>query len=1212
MSDLKKLLGELSRLGRIVTASELGAPQKRRPSAPKKKAAAPKKSPEPAPPPPVPAAPAGRKQSSAEDEWDRQFAAFLDKKEKQEGRRLINPLKEQQTSLTQELPKPAPAPAPAPKPAAPADDWDRQFAAFMADKEKKQQEARVAKMTALAVPEGYKNPFAGDQRAEGIFCASAEEALPVCLDRLGYVDIEFISQVTGKDLCQVIGELGKGLCFCDPDKWGECFYKGWVTAPEYLSGNMIKRYNSAKAAEKNYGSFFTGNVRAVEKALPPPLDAKDIYVTLGSPWVPPDVIDDFIAYILGPANPRRSQNASHKTVHDPVTGIWEIPAKSRFGHSSRSLYYGTRRIGPLQLMEKMLNCRQVQIFDTETNSQGKAVRVLNEQETVAALECESRLRADFTDWLWKDPRRGERMEMIFENNFSSRKSRVFDGSFLTFPEMAPEISLYDFQKEAVAKILFSPNTLLAHEVGSGKTFIMAAAGMKLRQLGLSKRNMYVVPNSLVGQWESIFKQLYPKADVITIDPPSFTKEKKQQTLRAVIDRDFDAVIIAYSCFDRIPLSDTALKRLLTLDYEEIARSIAVSGSETKALHQKRIALLGRIKALEASEKKAPEGELCFDDLAVSSLYLDEAHNYKNIPIDSAAQLIGVNVRGSEKCARMLEKVRYTCRTGRGVVFATGTPITNSISDAYTMQRYLQFGELKALGLRSFDSWVGMFAEARTDFEIDVDTSGYRMCRRLRTFHNLPELTALFSDVAHYHKTDGRRDIPDCPGHDDCTVEKSEALSRYLREISDRAERVRAGEVAGKVDNMLKITTDGRKAALDIRLVAPEAGEQPRSKVRFCAENVYNVWAADEKQENTQLVFCDISTPKVEFNIYDELKRLLIEKGIPEQQIAFIHSYETDDERLELFDKVNEGKVRVLLGSTFKLGTGVNVQKRLKAVHHLDVPWRPADMIQREGRILRPGNLNRRVNIYRYITEGSFDAYSWQLLETKQSFITQLLANDLIDRSGTEVDSAVLDYAEVKALAVGDPMIKKRIETANELSRYKILQRQLWQRKAYLRERLDSIPGEREKLIALIEAAKADLEELRKPENAETTEGRNALRQALTEALSAQIPSLEPICGHRGFKVSLQPNMQRSRPAVRLTRNGCYYTELGDTPFGYAARIDNTLERLPEFIEEQEDMLSELERENVDAQTELDKKSDYLDDIRRCEEELKRIDDRLTG
>lgn len=1203
MSDLDKLIKKLNKLGKIVTASELDKP------APKKPAPAKTQTPAPAPAPAVPV----RKQSSAEDDWDKQFEQFLNQKEKQEGHRIINPLKEEQGELQQapsaQAKPAAPAPAASAKPSSPKDDWDRQFEQFMQQKQEDERKAQISKVTSLTVPEGYKNPYAEDERAKGIFREELKDALDTCLDRLGEVDIEFISQISGRDIAETVKGL-KGLCYCDPERWGECFYKGYVTAEEYLSGNMIKRLNTAKAAVKNYGGFFADNVKAVEQALPPPLDAKDIYVTLGSPWVPTDVIDDFITYALGPVNSRKKPTEQNKTIHDAVTGVWEIPNKSRYGHSSRTLYYGTSRISALQLMEKLLNCRQVQIFDTQTNSQGKAVRILNDQETVAALECEARLRNDFTDWLWRDPRRGERMEMIYENNFSSIKSRSYDGSFLTFPGMNEKYNLYDFQKEAVAKILFTKNTLLAHEVGSGKTFIMAAAGMKMRQLGISKRNMYIVPNSLVGQWESIFKDLYPGSKVICIDPPSFTKEKKQQTLKAVAETDFDAVIIAYSCFDRIALSPTALKKLYTLDYEEIARYIAQHGSEPKALHSKRVSLLSQIKGYEVEEKKAEEGELTFDSLGITSLFLDEAHNYKNIPIDSQAQLIGVNVHGSEKCRHMLEAVRYICRTGHGVVFATGTPITNSISDAYTMQRYLQFQDLKTLGLRSFDSWVGMFAEAKTDFEIDVDTSGYRLCRRLRTFHNLPELTTLFSTVAHYHKTDGNREIPDFAGHEDCSVPKCPALAEFLKTVSERAEHVRAGEVDGKVDNMLKITTDGRKAALDIRLVTPEAGEQEKSKVRFCAENVYDIWSSDEKKENTQLVFCDISTPKAEFNVYDELKRLLTDKGIPAEQIAFIHSYESDEERVELFDKVNEGKVRVLLGSTFKLGTGVNVQKRLKAVHHLDVPWRPSDMIQREGRILRPGNMNRSVRIFRYITEGSFDAYSWQLLETKQSFITQLIANELIDREGTEVDGAVLDYAEVKALAVGNPLIKKRIETANELTRCKILQRQLWQRRAHLRERLEAIPAEREAMLAILENARDDLACLNLPENAETTDGRTKLREALEVAIAAGTDSSQTVCEHRGFKVSLQPNMISSKPAVKITRRGTYFTELGDSPFGYPIRIDNALERLPEFIEEHEDILAEIERENVDAQTELDKKDSYLTEIERCEQELKQIDERL--
>ncbi len=1190
MSDLDKLLKGLNKLGRIMTANELKSPAKK-PGKAQKPAAA-KNTPAPA------AAPPARRQSSAEDEWDKQFEAFLKEKGKQEGHRVINTLKEE--------------PAPAPKPSAPgvssaADDWDRQFNEFMQQKQQQEQQAQIAKITSLTVPEGYVNPYAGDERAAGIFCDDMNEALGICLDRLGCVDTEYIAQITGGSIAAVINSL-KGKIYCDPDKWKECFYKGWVTAAEYLSGNMIKRYNAARAAEKKYGSFFSENVRAAEAALPPPLDKKDIYATLGSPWIPPEVIDDFISYLFGTAGMHRKTIEESKTVHDSVTGVWKVPKKSRYGHSSRSLYYGTGRIGPLYLLEKLLNCRQVQIFDTETNSAGKSVRVLNEQETVAALECESRLRADFSEWLWRDPRRSERLHMIYENSFSCFKSRSFDGSFLTFPGMNEKYTLYDFQKEAVAKILFTPNTLLAHEVGSGKTFIMSAAGMKLRQLGLSKRNMFVVPNSLVGQWESIFKDLYPKAAVIAVNPPDFTKDKKQATLKAIADTDFDAVIIAYSCFDRIPLSEKALRRVLTLDYEEIARYIAQHGSEPKALHAKRTALLGRIKALEASEKKADPTELTFDALGITTLFLDEAHNYKNIPIDSQAGLLGINSRGSEKCARMLEKVRYTELAGWGAVFATGTPITNSISDAYTMQKYLQYPDLKALGLRSFDSWIGMFAEAKTDFEIDVDTSGYRMCRRLRAFHNLPELTALFSVAAHYHKTDGRRDIPDFAGHEDCTVPKSEALAQYLRSISERAETVRRGEIDRKADNMLKITTDGRKAALDIRLVLPEAEEQLQSKVRFCAENVYKIWLENEVENCTQLVFCDISTPKAEFNIYDELKRLLTEKGIPKEQIEFIHSFEEDDERVALFDRVNKGEVRVLLGSTFKLGTGVNVQTKLKAEHHLDVPWRPADMIQREGRILRPKNTNRSVRIFRYITEGSFDAYSWQLLETKQSFISQLLANELTERSGTEVDGVVLDYAEVKALAVGNPLIKRRIETANELSRYRILQRQLFQRRQYLEERLEAIPEERRKLTELLEKAGEDLKCLRLPENdTVTADMRTKLREALEVAVAARTDSSVAVCEHRGFKIYLHPNMISSRPAVKIERSGSYYCELGDTPFGYPARIDNALERLPQFIEENEQRLTELERENVDAQLELDKRESYIPEIERLEKSLAEID-----
>lgn len=1202
MSDLKKLIKTLDRLG-IVTANDLGVkPAKHSSTARKPQSSAAK-----ALRTDVPSS-AARKQTSEEDEWDRQFKDFLKEKQKQEGRRVIDPL-----TYTENPEKP---PVQVQKPAAVKTsgsaaerEWDAQFESFLQQKQQDEEAERVGKLTALAVPEGYKNPYALDERAAGVFCESIPSALLISLDRLGKADIEYISQITGKDLCEVIRGL-KGLCFCDPEKWGECFYKGYVTRDEYLSGNMIRKYNAARSANKKYAGFFSDNVRETEQALPPALDTKDIYATLGSPWIPADIIDDFIVHLLGPLGTRNKAKNS-KTVHDPITGEWEIPNKSRYGTSSRTLYYGTKKIGPLTLLEKLLNCRQVQIYETVTNSQGRQVRVPSEQETVAALECESRMRQDFTEWLWKDPRRSERMQMIYENNFSCVTARTFDGSFLTFPGMSEGTELYPFQKEAVAKIMFTPNTLLAHEVGSGKTYIMAAAGMKLRQIGLSRRNMFVVPNSLVGQWDDIFRRLYPGAHIIAVTPEDFTAKTRQGTLARIRDTDFDAVIMPYSCFDRIGLSEKAEKRLLTLDYEEMARYIATHGEEPKALNKKRVALLGRIKALGAVTDEKKEQELFFDDLGITTVFLDEAHNYKNIPIESSAELMGVNTAGSKKCESMLDKIRFTALTGRGSVFATGTPITNSISDAYTMMRYLQYPELKLLGLRSFDSWVGMFGEAKTDFEVDVDTSGYRMCRRLRSFHNLPELTALFSTAAHFHRTDGSRDIPECKGHSDCTVPRSEALKQYLSEISDRAEKVRLGEIPREQDNMLKITTDGRKAALDIRLVKPELPAQEQSKVRFCAENVYEIYNSDPEMKPAQLVFCDISTPKADFNIYDELKRLLIQKGIPEREIAFIHSYETDSERLALFEAVNEGRIRVLIGSTFKLGTGVNVQKRLKAVHHLDVPWRPADMVQREGRILRPGNLNKEVKIFRYITEGSFDAYSWQLLETKQSFISQLVANELSERSGSEVDGVVLDYAEVKALAVGNPLIKQRIEKANELSRLRILQRQLLQRKAYLRERLSAIPTEREQLREVLENERDDLAWLENEGRTVTADMRTRLREALEVAVAAMTDSSVTVIEHRGFSVSLRPNMISSRPAVRLMRRGTYYTELGDSPFGYPIRIDNTLDRLPDIIEEQEDKLAALERENVDAQTELDRKEDHSAEIERLEKELAAIDERLA-
>ena len=905
---------------------------------------------------------------------------------------------------------------------------------------RQEQEAHIQKVTCMDLPLDWRNAFDSDLRTQGVHTDNISDALILCLNALGRVDIEYIASVTGADYKTVISSL-KGTIYQNPETWNECFYQGWETDEEYLSGNLVRKWKTAQNANAQYDGYFAENVAAIEKVLPPAITAEDIYITLGSPWVPTDVIDDFIRDILG----RPSGIQPEPTLHDEWTGTWEIPNKSRYHHSiSVRETYGTSRMEALYILERTLNMKTVAVadeIDCPTSSSGKK-RVINEAETAAVLEKQQWLIQEFQKWVWTDADRRKRLEEIFENKYGRVRRRVFDGSFLTFPGLSPAISLYPYQKDAVARILFTPNTLLAHDVGSGKTYIMIAAGHELRRMGLSQKNLYVVPNHIIGQWKSIFLRMYPTASLLCVDPKSFVPSKREQVLRQIRDNNYDGIIMAYSCFAQIPLSRDYYAAELKEKKEAVSALVCQKSKATTKLKKKQRELDQKLSEMLVALEETYD-TIYFDELGITRLFVDEAHHFKNVPLETNINsVLGINPRGSQECQDMLDKVRSVQKknSGKGVVMATGTPITNSITDVYILQQYLQSGELALLDLQSFDSWIGMFAEKTTAFEIDVDTSTYRLATRFSRFHNLPELTALLASIADFHQIEPGTGIPRFDGYQDAVIAKTPALIAYLQEISSRADDVRRGRVHRREDNMLKITTDGRKAALDIRLVNPASSFSYQSKVARCTENVTDIYFRTMPQKSTQIIFCDISTPKAGFNLYSELKDRLIRQGIPAVEIAFIHDAKNETQRSRLFARVRCGEIRVLIGSTFKLGLGVNIQDRLIALHHLDVPWRPADMTQREGRILRQGNTNPQVYIFRYITEGSFDAYSWQLLETKQRFISDLLAGSLSERSASDIEDTVLTYAEVKALAIGNPLIKQRVEAANELSRLLTLQR----------------------------------------------------------------------------------------------------------------------------------------------------------------------------
>ena len=1100
---------------------------------------------------------------------------------------------------------------------------------LLEEKQVEETSQKVAFVPNMELPMDWENAFSNSEKTVGVNAESVSDGLILSLNNLGRVDIEYISQITSTSMQDVISEL-RGSIYQNPSKWEECFYKGWETAEEYLSGNLYRKWEEVKFANMKYNDYFKDNEIALESILPSPIRAEDIYVTIGSPWLPPEIIDDFICHLFGFVREQAKDPESYRTLHDESTGTWEIPNKTRYSkqsHIKTSVTYGTSRINALHIIERTLNMRPISITDEITDHTGKKKRILNKEETLLAIDRQGKILNAFNNWIFADDFRRRKLVNIFENKFNGIKKRRFDGQFLTFPTMSKSVMLFPYQKDAVARILFTPNTLLAHDVGSGKTFVMIASGEELKRMGISKKNMFVVPNNVVGQWKQIYSQMYPNSKVLFIEPKDFTISKRIRVLEDIRDNTYDGIVIAYSCFSLIPFSEKYYIEKLEQELEEINKTLSNKKKPKGGLEVKKKKLLKQKEELQAKLLQAQNKyNVYFDELKINTLFVDEAHNFKNVPIDTkVGNVLGINSAGSDKCLDMLEKVKHVQRTnnGRGIVFATGTPITNSITDAYIMQSYLQSGELSLLDLGSFDAWVGMFAEKQTAFEVDVDTNSYRMATRFSKFHNIPELTNMLSMFADFHNMDEAGDLPKFNGYSDMLVSKESDLEEYLKEISKRADDVRNGLVKRTEDNMLKITTDGRKAALDIRLVKSNCKQIYNSKVLCCASKVYEIYLKSSNIKGTQIIFSDISTPSASFNIYDDIKKELILYGIRYNEIAYIHDAKTDKERIKLFEDVRKGEIRVLLGSTFKLGMGVNVQDKLIAIHHIDVPWKPADMTQRNGRIIRQGNTNEEVFIYRYITEGSFDAYSWQLLETKQRFISDLLSGVITNRSGSEIDDTVLNYAEVKALAIGNPLIKTRVETANELSKYRTLQiRQLTQREK-LKSHLLALPELIENQRIVVNNCKLDVEEYKvyklnnfkiysKEEYEVLREERKILREKLNIAINGNSLKDEEreFTVYQGFKIMLPKNMILEKPYIVLQNHGRYSIELANSELGYLTRLDNFLENLENHYIRLCERLEDLINDEKQTKEEISKLKFYGEEIEQLEEKLKELDKKL--
>lgn len=1108
----------------------------------------------------------------------------------------------------------------------------------------KKHKEHVDQVTAMDLPLDFENSYNEDYRAN-IHCDNVSDALLLSIDTLGMVDIEFISSITGQDMKTVIEKL-KGSIYQNPLHWNECFYKGWETAEEYLSGNLLHKFHLAKEANEEYLGYFEDNVKAIEGLLSPSIEIEDIYITLGSPWVPADVIDDFILHLIGierypngeyPVDAKPFLDAIYAVRHEDATGLWDIPKKSRFRLSCfHGVYedfdyriWGTERMSMLHILENTLNMKTLAIYDYA--GPDNKTKLFNSKETVKVLEKQEQMINDFKQWVWSEENRTRRLQGAYNRRYGNIRKRTFDGSFFEFPEMNPEIQLRPHQKNSVARIIFSDNTLLAHDVGAGKTFTMIAAGMELKRLGKSDKNMYVIPNNIMPQWRKMFLKMYPQAKLLIVDRRNFNANRRADTLNKIVNEDFDAILIAYSCFDMLSLSKKYYIEFYEKHLEMLEKAQEKMASKgTIAL--KRIAAM---KTLEKIQEDMSDNvcEVPFDELGINTLFIDEAHNYKNVSLNSAITRVrGITNKGSKKCDAMMDKVHCVQRQNNGgrVIMATGTPITNSITDLFIMQKFLQHGELEFLGIQNFDSWVAMFGQKISEFEIDIDTNSYHLATRFAKFCNVPELTSILSSISDFYHVDNSIGLPEFGGYIDSVSESSDDFKDYLREISSRADDVRQQRVDKKIDNLLKITTDGRKAALDMRLIDMAYGLDADSKVFRCAENIVNIYEKTRDKKLIQMVFCDSSTPKPTFNLYDELKDILMAMGIPEKKIAYIHEADTEDKKNLLFYDLRQGNIAVVIGSTYKMGLGVNVQEKLCALHHLDVPWRPADMVQREGRILRQGNLCDKVNIYRYITKGSFDAYSWQLLEKKQRFIGQILSGDVSQREGEDVDEAVLNYAEVKALSVGNPLIKQKVEITNKIDKLRILQRDYVTARLKLEEELSHLPQKIEYQKALIDAVDKDITyfiDNKIDYKKMAYEEQKAIRDTIYTAVKENVrkPFETKVLTYQGFDVvvpaRMYPKIPKTRngeestikepiPYVHVKLNGVYYMEI-ESCSGITKRLNNLLEDLPKEKIRREDELAALINRKTVLEEELNKPgASYAAEIAQYTIELENINEKL--
>ena len=1035
---------------------------------------------------------------------------------------------------------------------------------------------------------------------------TAAEALAVSLNELGRVYMEYMSRLCGKNEVEIAAELS-GVIFRVPGT------ERYVTADEYLSGNVREKLREAEAAAKDDASYSI-NVEALKAAQPRELTASEIDVRLGATWIEPRYIEQFMVNTF---QPTYWASRSMSVNYSPYTSEWRIDGKSAVGAADVNAFstYGTSRISAYKILENTLNLRDVRIYDKVEDADGTERRVLNVKETTLAQQKQQVIKDAFRDWLWKDPKRRETLVAKYNELFSSTRPREYDGSHLTFPGMNPEIELREHQRNAIARILYGGNTLLAHEVGAGKTFTMAAAAMEAKRLGLCRKPMFAVPNHLTEQWASEFLRLYPSANVLVATKKDFEPANRKKFCARIATGDYDAVIIGHSQFERIPVSQERQERLLRSEIDEITEGI----KQLKLNHGERFSIKAMEKtkkSLEAKLKKlldSPKDDVVtFEELGVDRLFVDEAHSHKNLYYHTKMQNVaGLSSAEAQKSSDMYMKCRYMDElTGsRGVVFATGTPVSNSMTELYTMQRYLQHDTLERLGLGHFDSWAANFGETVTALELAPEGTGYRARTRFSKFFNLPELMNLFREVADIKTADQLMlPTPEVVYHNEVS-QPTEIQKKLVQELSERATKVHARMVDPSEDNMLAITNDGRKLGLDQRVVNPLLPDADGTKVNLCVDNVFRIWQDGAGEKLTQLIFCDLSTPGKGFNIYDDIKTKLISRGVPESEIAFIHTADTEAKKKELFAKVRSGNVRVLLGSTAKMGAGTNVQDRLIALHDLDAPWRPGDLEQRKGRIARQGNMNETVHVYRYVTEQTFDSYIWQTLENKQRFISQIMTSKSPVRSCEDADETTLSFAEIKALCAGDPRIKEKMDLDVQVAKLRLLKSSYQSQKYQLEDKLlQYYPREIAAAKAAITGCEADVATRdAHPAPADgfagiELQGRHYdERVAAGEALLNILPTVldtQPvhIGSFRGFDVEV--SLEAFGKHV-LTLKGTleHHVELGADARGNISRIENTLTALDKKLGALNTRLSDLERQVENAREELGKPFPQEDELR---------------